>query len=82
MPFHVYVLESVSNAKRYVGLTSKPVTARLQEHNSGSNRWTRSNGPFKLLYSEEFPDRATAAKRERFLKSGAGRKVRDSLVCD
>jgi len=77
---HVYVLESLRNGKRYVGLTKKPVDVRLREHNSGSNRWTRNNGPFKLVHAEEYPTRAEAAARERFLKTGAGRRIRDSLI--
>jgi putative endonuclease len=76
----VYVLESLTNGKRYVGVTSKPVEVRLLQHNNGSNRWTRSNGPFKLLYEEEYGTRAEAAARERFLKSGAGRRIRDGLI--
>ncbi|HEU4759946.1 MAG TPA: GIY-YIG nuclease family protein [Dehalococcoidia bacterium] len=73
-------MESVKNGKRYVGLTSKDVEVRLKQHNSGSNRWTRHNRPFRLVHWEEFSTRAEASKRERFLKSGAGRKIRDSLI--
>jgi putative endonuclease len=77
---HVYVLESLMNGKRYVGVTSKPVEARVLQHNSGSNKWTRSNGTFKLIYEEEHASRSEAAARERFLKSGAGRRIRDRLI--
>ena len=80
MAYYVYVLESLSSGKRYVGSTSKPPEARLQEHNGGSNRWTRTTRPFKLVYYEEHQSRTEAGRRERFLKSGAGRKIRDELA--
>ena len=76
----VYILESVRNGKRYVGLTSKPVSERLREHNAGSNRWTKANRPCKLLKLEEFTTRSEAAAREKFLKSGVGRRIRDGLI--
>ncbi len=79
MPYYVYVLESLRNGKRYVGSTAKAPEIRLREHNGGSNRWTRQNGPFKLVYYEECESKVEASRRERFLKSGAGRKIRDEL---
>ena len=82
LSYFVYVLESLGNGERYVGMTSKPVEVRLQEHNSGSNKWTRANRPFKLLHSEPFESHFEATAREKFLKSGAGRKIRDALVGD
>ena len=82
MTYYVYVLESLANAKRYVGSTSKPPEVRLREHNSGSNRWTRQNRPFKLVYYEECQSVAGARRRERFLKSGVGRTMRDELAGD
>ena len=77
--FIVYVLKSLRNQKRYVGYTGKDVEARLKEHNTGSNKYTRQNGPFEILYVEEYDNKATAIRRERFLKSGQGRKFLDKL---
>ncbi len=82
MPYYVYVLRSLRNGKRYVGMTSKPPDSRLREHNSGSNRWTSHNRPFELVHAEQFETRADASQREPFLKSGAGRKITDRLVGD
>ncbi len=82
MSHFVYVLESERNGRRYVGLTSKTPEERLREHNAGSNRWTKAHRPLKLLYSEEYVSRVEAAAREKFLKSGAGRRIRDELVGD
>ncbi|GEM_PF-756917 len=76
----VYVLKSRRNGKRYIGCTSKRVEVRLKEHNSGSNQWTRQNGPFDLVYYEEFVCVKEARQRERFLKSGQGRKFLDKIT--
>ncbi|OGN04418.1 MAG: hypothetical protein A2831_00950 [Candidatus Yanofskybacteria bacterium RIFCSPHIGHO2_01_FULL_44_17] len=75
--FYTYVLKSTKNGKRYIGQTSKDVSHRLNEHNIGSNAWTRINGPFFIVHFEEYPSRTEAIKREHFLKSGQGRKWLD-----
>ena len=71
--FSVYVLRSEKNKKRYVGYTSKDPLVRLREHNSGCNKYTKENGPFKLMGTELFETKTDAIKREHFLKSGQGR---------
>ncbi len=80
MPHYVYVIESLSSGKRYVGSTGQTLSERLKQHNRGATRWAKGNGPFKLLYWEEHPDKPAALKRERFLKTGVGRRIRDELV--
>ncbi len=79
MMYYVYVLKSSRNNKRYVGSTKLLPEQRLKQHNSGSNVWTRQNGPFELIYKEEHPIDTEARKRENFLKSGVGRKFLDEL---
>jgi len=78
--FIVYVLKSLKNNKRYIGQTSKDALERLSEHNSGCNKWTKQNRPFKLIYTEEYNNRTDARKRENFLKSGQGRKWLDEII--
>ena len=73
--YYVYILKSLKNNKSYVGKTSRNVKIRLREHNNKSNKWTRENGPFKLIYYEKFYCLKDASYRERFLKSGQGRKL-------
>lgn len=77
--YTVYVLKSLKNGKRYVGMTSHTAQKRLSEHNNGENAFTRSNRPFTILYFEQNYCKACAAKREEFLKSGQGRRLLDSL---
>ena len=76
----VYVLKSKRNNKRYVGYTSKNINERLEEHNSGSNQFTRQNKPFTILHTEKYENKREAIKRERFLKSGQGRKFLDGIA--
>ena len=78
--FQVYVLKSVKNNKRYVGITGVSVEERLRQHRSGSSKWTKENGPFKVVLTETFPDKLSASKRERFLKSGHGRGYLNKLL--
>ena len=72
--YNVYVLKSLKNGKQYIGSTGKDVNIRLKEHNQGSNKWTKANNPFRLMYTENFVTITEARKRENFLKSGVGRK--------
>jgi putative endonuclease len=75
----VYVLRSLKTRKRYVGVTEQPLEARLNDHNWGRVNWTSSHRLFELLYSEVFESAELAGKREKFLKTGKGRKVLDNL---
>ena len=68
--YFVYIPENLRNGKSYVGVTSKNVSRRLEEHNLGSNAWTRVNGPSKLKYCESYFCKADAFNREKFFKSG------------
>jgi putative endonuclease len=79
MRWYVYVLKN-ERGRSYVGSTGRPPELRLAEHNAGLNRWTRAHGPWRLVYWETHDDKGLALARERFLKTGAGRRVRDGLV--
>ncbi|OGZ27440.1 MAG: hypothetical protein A2365_03115 [Candidatus Nealsonbacteria bacterium RIFOXYB1_FULL_40_15] len=78
--FFVYILKSLKNGKRYIGCTGKEPEIRIIEHNSGCNKWTRVNKPFKLIYKELYNSKTEALKRENFLKSGQGRKFIDQHI--
>lgn len=78
--YTVYVLRSSKNHKRYIGYTSKDPNNRLHDHLTGSNKWTRQNGPFCIIHLEAFEDKTEAIKREKFLKSGQGRSWLDQNI--
>ena len=79
MSWYVYILENETGL-RYVGYTGRDPERRLQEHNDGLNRWTGARRPWRLLYSEFHQSKSDAVRRERYLKTGAGREERDRLV--
>jgi len=77
MTYWVYILQNETTGKLYKGHTSE-LEKRIERHNtdeSGSMRYThKQKGPWRLIYSEEYPTRAEAMNQERFLKSGQGRE--------
>lgn len=76
---YLYVIKSSENKWRYVGIT-KNIEKRLDEHNSGKNISTKKYSPFYLIHQEEYDDYKEARSREKFLKSGQGRKFLDSIT--
>ena len=75
----LYVLKG-KTGKRYVGITNN-LSRRIREHRKKSTKGGQILGDFLVLYTEEFPDHTTARKREKFFKSGQGRKWLDAFEC-
>jgi putative endonuclease len=73
----LYVLKG-ETGKRYVGITNN-LPRRIQEHNIKVTKGGQILGDFSVVHTEEFPDHRTAREREKFLKSGLGRKWLDEL---
>ena len=73
--FYVCVLRSESDAGFYIGF-STDLKRRLSEHKRGASFATKSRGPWKLIYYETYTEREDAEGREKFLKSGAGRRLK------
>ncbi|HRY82956.1 MAG TPA: GIY-YIG nuclease family protein [Candidatus Moranbacteria bacterium] len=78
MEYFIYVIKSKIYKTRYIGSTSD-VLKRLKEHNSKKCRYTSGRTPWELIYKEAFKTRSEAMKREKFLKSGQGRKWLDNV---
>ena len=79
MPFYVYILESDRDGTYYIGST-RDIGERLARHNEGRSRYTKSKVPWKLIFAEEHPDRSSALKREREIKSKKDRSYIETLV--
>jgi predicted GIY-YIG superfamily endonuclease len=77
--YFIYVLQSLTYGTRYIG-NAENILKRLKEHNLGKCRYTSGRKPWKLVYDEKFSSRGEAIKREKFLKSGQGRKYLDNLL--
>ncbi|MEX0933891.1 MAG: GIY-YIG nuclease family protein [Candidatus Paceibacterota bacterium] len=54
-----YILQSLKNEKYYIGSTTD-IVKRLERHNKGQNKSTRSGIPWKIVYQESFPSRNEA----------------------
>ena len=79
MAYYIYILKSSTTGKRYTGSTQN-LEARLKAHNDGLSPYTKGRGPWDLIYSEEFPTRSEAMKREKFLKTGKGRDFLNEIL--
>jgi len=62
-------------------MSANPET-RLQAHNAGKVRSTKSRKPYKFILIEEFHDQFSARKREKYYKTGFGRKVWKKKITD
>ena len=75
--FWIYILRSESTGRTYVGQTSD-LARRVAEHNDPQHSkvkyTTKHQGPWLLIHSEQFETRSEAMRREKWLKSGAGRE--------
>jgi putative endonuclease len=76
----VYVLKGKSG-KRYVGITND-LSRRLSEHRSGHSKAGQIIGTFTVIHTESFTDHKSARNKEKFLKSGQGRKWLDELEAE
>ena len=78
--YFVYVLKSKKNHKYYYGFTNN-IELRLRQHNDGSVTSTKSRIPFDLAYYETVATLLEARKREKYFKSGFGRKyIKNKLL--
>ncbi len=71
--FYVYLLHSTKDNGFYIGFSTN-LRARLRQHQDGESFATSHRGPWKLIYYETYTEREDAEGREKFLKSGAGRR--------
>lgn len=78
--FYVYFLKSLKNGKVYVGKTHQEPKIREKQHNQGANQWTKANRPLKLVYYETYVCKEDATNREKFYKSGIGKRIKRSIV--
>lgn len=70
---YVYVLGSTESGNFYTGYTSD-LRKRLQEHNTGKSPYTKFRGPYELVYYEACIDSRDALMREKYLKTGMGKR--------
>ena len=84
--YSVYVIIN-PKGKKYTGQTVN-LDERLEMHNDLNyekakfHRTTYKKGPWKLIFKKDFTTRLEAIKFEKFLKTGKGRELINSLLID
>ena len=71
--FYTYVLYSLKDKRLYTGYTDD-LRNRFKLHNNNRIRATKGRGPFQLIYYEACLNQMDAIAREKYLKSGPGKR--------
>jgi putative endonuclease len=79
--YSIYVLKSLRDRKNYIGLSAN-VSKRLKMHNAGKVKSTKSRRPFQLIYHELIGFLQAARAREKYFKSGAGRRFLENIISE
>ena len=77
--YYTYVLLSSKDKKFYIGCTDN-LKNRIQEHIKGKVDVTKDRRPLKLVYFEACIDKNKAFKREKYFKTGFGRRYLKSRI--
>lgn len=82
MKFHyVYVLHNSSKNFIYIGYT-EDLVKRVEFHNSGNVKSTRSYLPLKLIFYEAYIAKSDAKRREKYLKTNRGKTTLTTMLKD
>ena len=81
MIYFVYIIRSKSTQKFYTGMTNS-ISRRLHEHNQmlSNTKTTKYLTDNELVFCQEISNRQGARVLEKYLKSGAGREIREQIV--
>ncbi len=71
--FYTYVLQSTKSDYWYTGSTND-LRKRFNQHNTGKSTYTKPKGPYKLIYYEACSNEQDARSREKYLKTGMGKR--------
>lgn len=71
--YYTYVIQSEKDGKWYTGYTDD-LRKRFKEHSSNMIYSTKNRGPFKLIYYEACLNSHDARPREKYLKTGMGKR--------
>jgi len=78
--YFVYMVKCADNTL-YTGIATE-LERRIEEHNGSDKgaKYTRVRRPVRLVYSEEYPDRSSASKREYEIKKKMSRAEKLKLI--
>ena len=71
--FYTYVIRSKKDHRWYTGMTDS-IRKRFRDHSEGNVRSTKGRGPFEMIYCEGCLNKTDALEREKYLKSGMGKR--------
>ena len=71
--FYVYIIQSKQDGRWYTG-SANNLRKRFKEHNNNKVFSTKGKGPFELIYYEGCINEQDARAREKYLKSGMGKR--------
>lgn len=71
--FFTYILKSKKDKKMYTGYTND-LRKRFNQHDFNEVRSTKNRGPYELIYYEACLNEQDARSREKYLKSGMGKR--------
>jgi putative endonuclease len=77
--YYTYILKSKKDGKLYVGYTND-LKRRFKRHNDGKVEATKNRLPFILVYYEACINEDKAIKREKYFKTGFGRRFLKSRI--
>lgn len=77
--YFVYIIQSQKKGNFYIGSTSN-VAIRIQRHNDGWTKSSKSRGPWVLRYVEGFASKSEALKREKYLKNLKSHKILERII--
>ena len=71
--YYVCILQSSKDRELYIGMTND-LKKRLKEHARGDVQSTKKRRFLKLIHYEYFVNKQDAEAREKYLKSGMGKR--------
>ncbi len=75
----IYILKSQANERYYIGSTND-LDRRLIEHQMGKTKYTKSAGPFELVFKQGFESVELARKIEYRFKKSKSRKIIEAIL--
>ncbi|MFN3138420.1 MAG: GIY-YIG nuclease family protein [Allomuricauda sp.] len=79
MEYFVYIIYSKSLDRYYVG-HSQDLEDRMNRHNSGRSKYTKTAKDWEVKYTERYFTRSEAMNREKDIKRKKSRKYIEFLV--
>jgi putative endonuclease len=78
--YYVYIVKCADDTL-YTGIATE-LNRRIEEHNVSEKgaKYTKARRPVALVYSEEYPDRSAASKREYEIKKKMTRAEKLALI--